>query len=172
MKKLKPELTAKQIQYIENQSFSDTQPGTLLKDFSSLLDFIGTEGVPVSKTSHLFAIKILPELNQLMSAPLDIKLKRPVQKSFPHLNGLYLLLRASGLTYVEFEGKNVKLVLNREVLINWNALNPVECYFALFHAWWLRGSNEIIAERAHGLSTNFFMEARVSLQISWVKVWI
>ncbi len=101
MKKLKSKLTSSQIQHLKNQSFNDNEPGTLLKDFSSLLDFIGTSGIPVSKKNHLFAIKLLPQLNQLMSDPLDIKLTRPQQKSFPHINGLYLLLRASGLTYIE-----------------------------------------------------------------------
>ena len=97
MKKKKATLTPDQIQCLKNQTFSDNEPGTLLKDFSTLLDFIGPTGIPVSGKNHLIAIKLLP-LNQLMTNPLDAKLKRPQQKSFPHINGLYLLLRASGLT--------------------------------------------------------------------------
>ncbi len=159
MKKLKLELTSNQIQYLKNQSFNENEPGTLLKDFSSLLDFIGTSGIPVSKKNHLFAIKLLPQLNQLMSNPLDIKLKRPQQKSFPHINGLYLLLRASGLTYIESKKKEVKLMLNPTVLANWNSLNPSECYFALFYAWWHRGSAEIIGEHSRGFLENYFYES-------------
>ena len=98
MKKIKATLTLDQIHSLKNQTFTDSEPGTLLKDFSSLLDFIGPIGILVSGKNHLIAIKLLPQLNQLMSHPLDVTLKRPQQKSFPHINGLYLLLRASGLT--------------------------------------------------------------------------
>lgn len=156
---LKIELTSTQIQCLKNQHFNDNEPGTLLKDFSSLLDFIDPKGIPVSKKNHLFAIKLLPSLNQLMSRPLDIKLKRPQQKSFPHINALYLLLRASGLTHIVSEKKQVKLMLNSEILAVWNSLNPSERYFALFYAWWHRGSDEIIGERSQGFMQNYFYES-------------
>ena len=156
MKKLKTELTSTQIQCLKNQRFNDNEPGTLLKDFSSLLDFIGTTGIPVSKKNHLFAIKLLPQLNQLMSNPLDVKLKRPQQKSFPHINGLYLLLRASGLTHIVSEKKETKLILNNKVFADWKSMNQSECYFALFYAWWHQGNDEIIGEHCQGLSQNYF----------------
>jgi len=163
MKKKKATLTPDQIQCLKNQTFSDNEPGTLLKDFSSLLDFIGHGGIPVSRKNHLMAIKLLPQLNLLMSHPLDVKLKRPQQKSFPHINGLYLLLRASGLTQIAFEKKEAKLMLDNKVFADWKLLNPTERYFALFHGWWLRGSAEIIGESSrdyyNGLydSLNFFL---------------
>ena len=157
MKKLKTELTSTQIQCLKNQRFGDNEPGTLLKDFTSLLDFIGTTGIPVSKKNHLFAIKLLPQLNQLMSNPLDVKLNRPQQKSFPHINGLYLLLRASGFTHMVSEKKETKLMLNNKALAGWKSMNPTECYFALFHAWWRRGSDEIIGEHSRAyFYENFF----------------
>ena len=156
MEKLKTELTSTQIQCLKNQRFCDSEPGTLLKDFSSLLDFIGTTGIPVSKKNHLFAIKLLPQLNQLMSNPLDVKLKRPQQKSFPHINGLYLLLRASGFTHMVSEKKETKLMLNHKIVAEWKSMNPTECYFALFYAWWHHGDDEIIGEHCQGLSHNYF----------------
>jgi hypothetical protein len=165
MKKKKAILTPDQILCLKNQTFSDNEPGTLLKDFSSLLDFIGPGGIPVSGKNHLMAIKLLPQLNLLMSHPLDVKLKRPQQKSFPHINGLYLLLRASGLTQIAFEKKEAKLMLDNKVLADWKLLNPTERYFALFHGWWLRGSAEIIGESSrdyyNGLyaSLDFFQNA-------------
>jgi hypothetical protein len=88
-------LTTQQSKAIKNQPFSDDSPGKLLKDFSAVLSFIGTEGVELSKSTQAFAAKHLPELNTLLSRPLDIQLKRPMQKSYPPINGLYLLLRAS-----------------------------------------------------------------------------
>jgi len=135
MKKKKAILTPDQILCLKNQTFSDNEPGTLLKDFSSLLDFIGPGCIPVSGKNHLMAIKLLPQLNLLMSHPLDVKLKRPQQKSFPHINGLYLLLRASGLTQIVQEKKEAKLMLDNKVLADWKSLNPTERYFALFDAW-------------------------------------
>ena len=146
MKKKKITLTPDQIQCLKKQIFSDNEPGTLLKDFSTLLDFIGSTGIPVSGKNHLIAIKLLQQLNQLLSNPLDVRLKRPQQKSFPHINGLYLLLRASGLTQIAIEKKEAKLMLDNKVLADWQSLNPTERYFALFHAWWYRGSGEIIGE--------------------------
>jgi len=163
MKKKKVTLTPDQIQCLKKQIFSDNEPGTLLKDFSTLLDFIGPTGIPVSGKNHLIAIKLLPQLNQLMSNSLDVKLKRPKQKSFPHINGLYLLLRASGLTKIAFEKKEAKLMLDNKVFADWKLLNPTECYFALFYGLWLRGSAEIIGESSwdyhNGLydSLNFFL---------------
>ena len=120
MKKIIALLTPDQIQCLKNQIFSDNEPGTLLKDFFTLLNFIGPTGIPVSGKNHLIAIKLLPQLNQLMSSPLDMKLKRPQQKSFPHINGLYLLLRASGLTQIALEKKETKLILDKKVLTNWH----------------------------------------------------
>ena len=151
MKKIKATLTPEQIQYLKNQTFSDNEPGTLLKDFSTLLDFIGSAGIPVSGKNHLIAIKLLPQLNQLMSHPLVVKLKRPQQKSFPHINGLYLLLRASGLTEILLEKKEAKLMLDDKVLAVWKSLNPTERYFTLLHAWWLRGSDnrKIVLKAIH-----------------------
>ncbi|MDD5323416.1 MAG: hypothetical protein PHD43_22985 [Methylococcales bacterium] len=163
MKKIKVTLTPEQIQCLKSQIFNDKEPGTLLKDFSTLLDFIGSTGIPVSGKNHLIAIKLLPQLNQLISHPLDMKLKRLQQKSFPHINGLYLLLRASGLTQIALEKKETKLMLDNKVLADWKSMNQTERYFALFHTWWLRGSAEIIGESSrdyyNGLydSLNFFL---------------
>lgn len=140
-------LIPEQIEAIKNQTFSNDSPGTLLKDFSAVLSFMGIEGVEVSKSTQAFAAKHLPELNALLSRPLDIQLKRPMQKSYPAINGLYLLLRASGLTYVDIGKKQNRLLLNQNVLASWEALNPIERYFALIDAWWYRGSEEIIGER-------------------------
>ena len=140
----KKKTTPDQIHYLQHQTFSENEPSTLLRDFSSLLDFIGTDGIPVSGKNHLIATKLLPPLNQLMSHPLELTLKRPQQKSFPQLNGLYLLLRASGLTQIAFEKKEARLRLDKKVFANWISLNPTERYFTLLHTWRLRGRDNIL----------------------------
>ncbi|MCC5622158.1 hypothetical protein [Nostoc sp. CHAB 5715] len=58
-----------------------------------------------------------------MSYPIDINLKRPVQKSYPYIHGLYFLLRTSGLSQVITEGKKSKLVLDQKFLQIWQGLN-------------------------------------------------
>ncbi len=46
--------TPAQIEILKKQQFGDAEPGTLLKDFNSLLAFIGKTGIAVSeKTSCL-----------------------------------------------------------------------------------------------------------------------
>jgi Plasmid pRiA4b ORF-3-like protein len=111
------------------------------------LSFRGAEGIETSQSGDAFAYKHLAELNALLSRPLAIALKRPQQKSYPHINGLFVLLRASGLTYVAMGKKQTRLMLNQTVLASWEALNPAERYFALFEAWWQRGNGESIGER-------------------------
>jgi hypothetical protein len=63
----------------------------------------------------------LAELNARLSKPLHILLRRPQQKSYPHINGLYLLLRASGLSLIEINGGQSVLSLDREALASWRA---------------------------------------------------
>jgi hypothetical protein len=150
-------LTPQQIEQFQKQKFCEHAPGTLLKDFGALLEFIGPKGIEVSKLNHLFAGKYLSAINALLTRPLVMQLKRPQQKSYPAINGLYLLLRASGLAYVDMHKKPSRLMLNQKVLDCWLELNALERYFALFEAWWLRGSNEIIGERdAFQLQDNYF----------------
>ena len=51
-------------------------------------------GWSVIDAYHLLSMARLFELDQRMTKPLRPRLKRRQQKSFPHLNGLYLLLRS------------------------------------------------------------------------------
>ncbi len=74
-------------------------------------------------------------------------LKRPQQRSFPHLHGLYLMLRASGMAVGEGAPPSGRLVLEQETVMAWRALNPSERYFALVEAWLVQGAPELIAER-------------------------
>jgi hypothetical protein len=137
---------------LTQQTITETEPGTILKDFQALLDFIGEAGIPVSGTNHLIAAKLLAEFNQRLSDPIQIDLKRPVQKSHSPINGLYLLLRTTGLGQVITKGKKPHLILNSEVLAIWNQLNPTEKYFTLLEAWLIRASEETLGERRNALS--------------------
>lgn len=132
---------------LHNQDISLTSPGTILKDFQMLLDFIGTKGIEVSKTQNFLPMKSLEEINNLLTHPIQIDLKRPQQKAYPHLHGLYLLLRASTITTIESKGKKFFLHLEPSVLESWNKLNFTERYFNLLEAWWIWGNEEILGEK-------------------------
>lgn len=142
-----PTLSTFTEQLLHQQQISESSPGTILSDFQMLLDFIGTKGIEVSQRQNFLSIKSLAELNSRLTHPLQIDLKRPQQKSYPHLHGLYLLLRASTLSYIQPKGKKFFLSLEHKVLDSWDHLNPTERYFNLLEAWWIWGTEEILGER-------------------------
>lgn len=158
MKQSTPICTPEQIKNLKTQQFSDIQPGTLVKDFNTLLNFIGENGVVVSEKTQFLAMGLLAELNQRLSHPLDVKLKRPVQKSYPHINGLYLLLRASGFAYLDGDGKKAKLMLDKNRLAHWQQLNPTEQYFYLLQVFYYRADTEIIGEQKTRFDRTAFFE--------------
>ncbi|MCI5125868.1 MAG: plasmid pRiA4b ORF-3 family protein, partial [Candidatus Electrothrix sp. AR5] len=131
----------------KKQTISQHNPGTLLQDFEKILSFIGEAGTPVSGVKKTFPMAQLAEMNSQLTHPVVLKLKRPVQKSYPHINALYLLLRASGLGTITSTGKKHCLVIEPTLGQQWQKLSPTEQYFSLFEAWWCRGSDEILGER-------------------------
>lgn len=141
-------LTPEQRKMLSAQTIDENSPGSILRDFETLLDFIGPEGVEVGGKHQLLPLKRLGEINARLSRPIELDLKRPVQKSYPHINGLYLLLRASGLARVESSGKKQRLVMDPEALRSWQTLNPTERYFTLLETWMLRANAEILGERS------------------------
>ncbi|WP_299493511.1 hypothetical protein [Acaryochloris sp. IP29b_bin.137] len=144
-------LSEQDIALLKTLTISETQPGTLLKDFQTILSFIG-EGRAVSGKRQQFSAKDVAELNQQLSAPIEIALKRPVQKSYPPIHGLYLLLRATGMVKTVLKGKKQYLVLNLPVYDLWQQLNPTERYCTLLEAWLVRGHGEMLGEN-HGRIT-------------------
>ena len=120
--------------------------GTVLHDFEAFLAFLAEGEMPVTGTNQL-PLRVLPEINARLVRPLELGLKRPQQKSYPHIHGLYLLVRASGLTCIEGTSKKPLLVVDDEVYQVWKGLNPTERYCTLLETWLLRGHPEIIGER-------------------------
>src|SRR5438046_2376443 len=140
-------LTPAQEQLLREQGFTLDQPGTVLRDFQVLLQFVGTEGVPAAGKHHVLPLSAIDELDQQLSRPLRLQLKRPQLRSHPYLQGLHLLLRATGLTRVEGAGSKARLTLDPTVRAVWDGLNPTERYFALLEAWLLVGRPEMVGER-------------------------
>src|SRR5579884_4116425 len=102
----KPILDADQEALLRNQVFDDTQPGSILHDFQLVLDYVGDKGVKAGGKYNLLPIDAIPVLDPKLSKPLNLDLKRPQLRSHPSLQGLHLLLRATGL--VRVEGKRDK----------------------------------------------------------------
>lgn len=142
------ELTPKLEQCMRDQVISDDQPGSVLRDFQMLLDFVGSKGLQVSGKYQLLPMKFIQELDQRLSRPLNLNLKRPQLRSHPYLQGLYLLLRASGLGRVEGSGSKARLVLDPFLKTQWDQLNPTERYFQLLEAWLRFGRGEMVGERS------------------------
>ncbi|MBL7200944.1 MAG: plasmid pRiA4b ORF-3 family protein [Anaerolineae bacterium] len=123
-------------------------PGTVLHDFKALLDFVHGRNLPASKAHQLLPLTALPQINALLSQPIEVRLKRPQLKSYPHLQGLYLLLRATGLGQIVGTPAKPVLAIDPQVHDAWSALNPTEQYFTLLEAWLLRGEPEIVGEHS------------------------
>lgn len=141
------ELPAEVITCLEQLTITEIEPGTIIKDFEVLVNALGEKGIPVSgKLNHL-PLKELSALNEKLSHPIQIDMKRPQQKSYPHLHGLYLLLRATGIAQLDTVGKKSYLKLDPEILASWQGLNPTEKYFTLLEAWVIRGDSELLGER-------------------------
>lgn len=142
MKKLK--LTAEQKKVLAGQTFDQFHPGPILHDFGLLLDYVGMEGVPSGGKNHLLPIAAISDLNPRLARPLQLDLKRPLQRSHPYLLGLNLVFRASGLARIEGRGNKARLAVDPEVLQSWQGLNPTEQYFNLLEAWLLHGHPEMV----------------------------
>jgi hypothetical protein len=155
-----PPLSVQTQQVLRDQVIDDSGPGTILRDFEILLDFIGPDGVSVSGKKNFFPLKLLPQLNAQMTRPIEVGLKRPQQKSYPYINGLYLLLRAAGLALVEGFGSKQKMIIDKAVLQSWQAFNSTERYMTLFETWMLKGNPEIIGEHGGFVDTPFIKWAQ------------
>ena len=131
---------------LRNLTIDESGPGTMLHDFHAFLTFIKGQELPATGM-HQLPRRVLPEINVLLARPLQLGLKKPLQKSFPHIHGLYLLIRASGLTCIEGTSKKPLLIVDDAVYRVWEGLNPTERYCTLLETWLLRGHPEIIAEQ-------------------------
>lgn len=124
---------------------NESGPGTILHDFDFLFNFLKARDCPLTAT-HQLPLGLLPEINSRLSHPVEQGLRRPQQRSYPHINGLFLLVRASGLTFVEETSKKPLLSFDNAAFMKWKTLNHTERYCSLLETWFLRGKPEIIGE--------------------------
>jgi Plasmid pRiA4b ORF-3-like protein len=144
----KPEtkLSKEIVGILQSQTITASEPGSITQDVQTLLDIIGADGILSSgKLCHI-PNKLLPEINQRLRQPIETALKRPSQKSYASIHGLYLLLRTTGLVLVTGQGKSQKLIVNQEILPAWQQLNPTERYFTLLEAWLVKSYGDTLGE--------------------------
>ncbi|NLX96461.1 MAG: plasmid pRiA4b ORF-3 family protein [Rhodopirellula sp.] len=152
-----------QAELLRKQTIGPDGPGTILRDFESLLDFIGPEGLRTTGKYHFLPLSRLLELDAKMAKPLRPGLSRPQQRSFPHLTGLYLLLRTTEFALAKGEGQAGRLVLNPAMVDQWRTLNWTEKYFNLLEAWLRFASRETLGERESGFFSDSWMYDAVSV---------
>jgi hypothetical protein len=137
------------IAILQQQEITENIPGTILQDFQTLLDFIGQGGIAVGGKLNLIPMKVLAQINQRLAEPIQTDLQRPQQKSYPTINGLYLLLRATGIGKVVQKGKKSQLRLDLVMVNRWQQMNLTERYFNLLEAWLVIAQEEMLGERGH-----------------------
>lgn len=118
--------------------------GSIINDFEIFLQFIEQHQFNVTRNKGLIPNTAIPALNSLMSKPLSLNLKREQQLSYPHINGLYLLARASGLLHIKADKSKRYLAINETVRNAWNKLNDTERYFNLMQTWFFRSDDQLI----------------------------
>lgn len=138
-----------------NHFMTADQPGTILRDFDTLLHIVyDSQPLKVTSSNSLLPMKMLPDINARLVNPIRLDFTRPQHKSFPNILGLFLLLRATGLAFLEGSGARSRLVIDEDVLQSWNSLNETERYFMLFETALLRANPGIIGESHHSLFDN------------------
>lgn len=131
---------------LKTTTIAETSPGSIIADFEMMLDDVAKKGIPLTgKTKHI-AMGQLKAINDKMTTPLETGLSRPQQLSYPNINGIYMLLRNSGIVKVQKNKKKNMLVINDAGLETWHQLNLAEKYFSLFKLF-LTTSHEITLER-------------------------
>lgn len=138
---------------------SDDSPGTILRDFETLLEFVGDDGTPSAGKHCFLPMDSLRQLNAAMRRPLDIRLKRPQQRSYYNLHGLYLLLRSSGLGVAVGTGAKGRLELDAESFEAYRNLNATEQYFTLIESWLLQSDPAMLGERG-GWGLEFLLDLK------------
>ena len=133
-----------------------TEPGSVLQDFHSLLDFIGPSGQLVSKKQMVLSPKIQAELNHRLTQPIVQKKQRPTPKTFPHVTVLYLCAKWLGFFYFTNEGSKKRVNLNAQAVEKWQERNVTEQYFALLEAWLFGDPNDYRSLRPPVNSLDWF----------------
>ncbi|MBN1887416.1 MAG: hypothetical protein JW850_05480 [Thermoflexales bacterium] len=120
----------------------ESGPGTILRDFETFLTFFKRHPPSFEHTRRLPGA-VLRELNACLSHPIQMTLIKPLQESYPHVNGLFMLLRSSGLTDVVTTCKGFQVIVDDKMYQAWQDSNPTERYCTLLETWLLQDYPDI-----------------------------
>ena len=151
-------LTAKEEELLRAVRIDDSQPGPVLRDFETLLSFLGDDGCPIVQRNQTIVTPSLVALNELLTYRTPDDLKRPQQRSFPYIQGLYLVLRASGIGRIEGTGSRGRLVVDARLVDSWRGLNLTERYLNLLEAWLVHAHSALLG-RPTLVRRPFFLES-------------
>jgi len=90
-------LTGEAKQRLTEQQIALGNPGTILKEVNTLLQFVRPGGTVTKSLNASLPAKQLPELNEKVSYPIKLSLKRVLLRDYPNLVGIFILLRMTGL---------------------------------------------------------------------------
>ena len=116
----------------------------ILSDFQIVLEYISFNKPEVSRKNNRISNDCVIELNKKLSKKLSLDLKQHNQTSYPQINCLFLLLRASGFGVVNLENSRLTLTVDEGLSKQWIKLNETEKYFNLFFTWICNGVPSII----------------------------
>jgi len=68
----KSEFSYEHKRILKDTIITETVPGTILRDFNAILNYLKEKGLPVSGT-HQFPRSLLPEINALLSCPIPCR---------------------------------------------------------------------------------------------------
>lgn len=160
----KPSFSSAHEKALKGVFITDTSPGTIVRDFNILLDYLGKKNISVRSRLQL-PLHALPQINALLTHPIQLNMIRPQLKSYPHIYGLHLIMQSSGLTYIEGEGKKKRLLIDKLPYLSWKSLNPTEQYFTLLETWLFRSRPEI----SWGGRVKFFIFETLQELVSFFK---
>jgi len=83
-------LTPEDQRMLSTQPLDNGEPGTVVRDFETLLVFLGDNTPTVNSKHHRLPMGSLTPLNAQMTHPMQLGLQRPQQRAYAHLHALYL----------------------------------------------------------------------------------
>lgn len=140
------ELTDEHRRRLSEQRIEPGNPGTILNDIQTMLEFVGEEGLVTKSRNAALPAERLLELNARIRHPIQLHLKRALLRDYPNLAGLFILLRVMNL----YEADENRLRVNPSALAVWRDLNPIEQYFALLEALLFLAQSSVLAEERRG----------------------
>ena len=127
-------------QILSDQQITTGDPGTILGDIETLIEFIGTVGLETKSKQGNLPAAALPTLNDRLAHPIDVNLNRPLLRDYPNLAGLYVLLRVMDIAQVDQR----RLRINQDTHALWQSFNLTEKYFAMLEAWLFVADAEVL----------------------------